>query len=29
MGLLEILDKIQIIFYSDPINATFRALGVD
>ena len=25
----EVLDKIQIIFYSDPINAAFRALGVD
>jgi ATP-dependent Lon protease len=25
----EVLDKIQINFYSDPINAAFRALGVD
>ncbi len=25
----EVLDKIQIIFYSDPINAAFRALGMD
>jgi ATP-dependent Lon protease len=25
----EVLDKLQIIFYSDPINAAFRALGVD
>ena len=25
----EVLDKLQIIFYSDPVNAAFRALGVD
>lgn len=25
----EVLDKLQIIFYSDPANAAFRALGVE
>jgi ATP-dependent Lon protease len=25
----DILDKIQIIFYSDPVNAAFRAMGID
>ena len=25
----DILDKIQIIFYSDPVNAAFRAMGLD
>ena len=25
----DILDKMQIIFYSDPINAAFRAMGLD
>ena len=25
----DVLDKLQIIFYSDPINAAFRALGLD
>ncbi len=25
----DVLDKLQIIFYSDPVNATFRALGLD
>ncbi|CAG1020518.1 partial Lon protease, partial [Methylococcales bacterium] len=25
----DVLDKVQIIFYSDPINAAFRAMGLD
>lgn len=25
----DVLDKLQIIFYSDPINAAFRAMGLD
>ena len=25
----DVLDKLQIIFYSEPINAAFRAMGVD
>jgi ATP-dependent Lon protease len=25
----DVLDKVQIIFYSDPINAAFRAMGMD
>lgn len=25
----DVLDKLQIIFYSDPVNAAFRAMGVD
>ena len=25
----DILDKLQIIFYSDPINAALRAMGLD
>ena len=25
----DILDKINIIFYSDPINGAYRALGID
>jgi len=25
----DVLDKLQIIFYSDPVNAVFRALGVE
>jgi hypothetical protein len=25
----DILDKIQIIFYSNPVNAAFRAMGID
>ena len=25
----DLLDKVQIIFYSDPINAAFRAMGLD
>jgi ATP-dependent Lon protease len=25
----DVLDKLQIIFFSDPVNATFRAMGLD
>jgi ATP-dependent Lon protease len=25
---IDVLDKIQIIFYSDPMNAAFRAMGL-
>jgi len=25
----DVLDKLQIIFFSDPVNAAFRAMGVD
>ncbi len=25
----HVLDKLQIIFFSDPVNAAFRAMGVD
>ena len=25
----DVLDKLQIIFYSDPINAAFRAMGLE
>lgn len=25
----DVLDKLQIIFYSDPVNAAFRAMGLD
>ena len=25
----DVLDKLQIIFYSDPLNATFRAVGLE
>ena len=25
---IDVLDKIQIIFYSDPINAAYRAMGL-
>jgi ATP-dependent Lon protease len=24
----DVLDKLQIIFYSDPVNAAFRAMGL-
>ena len=24
-----VLDKLQIIFYSDPVNAAFRAMGLE
>ena len=25
----DVLDKLQIIFFSDPVNAAFRAMGVE
>lgn len=25
----DVLDKLQIIFYSDPINTAFRAMGLE
>ena len=25
----DIIDKLQIVFYSDPTNAAFRAMGLE
>ena len=25
----DVLDKLQIIFFSDPLNAAFRAMGLE
>jgi ATP-dependent Lon protease len=25
----DVLDKLQIIFFSDPVNAAFRAMGLE
>jgi ATP-dependent Lon protease len=25
----DVIDKLQIVFYSDPLNAAFRAMGLE